>query len=139
MFLPNAWVPITMEPMTLFSHSARQCGPLLICSGLFIIVLTHFWLDWPVVSGIALVGWGALRTLHSGSRSAGQDALSMVNLTIYSSLVCLAIVAQSQVVLKQGAEKASTIMLFDHAAAIMLILGLASHVARRLSQPLAEE
>jgi len=149
-FLTTAKVSITMEPMSLFSSSFLQRGPALrrpallggpalLGSGLLIVVLAQFWPGWPVVTGIALVGWGALVALNASPRSRRQDSLSMVNLTVYSSLGCLAIVAQSHAVLRQGADSVSPAMLFDHAAAIVLMLGLAAHVVRRLSQPLAEE
>ncbi|MCG8451052.1 MAG: hypothetical protein MI725_15905 [Pirellulales bacterium] len=125
--------------MSVFSSTSLWRGPVLICAGLLLVVLAQFWSGCPVVTAMAVVAWGAMRTLHAEPRTHRQDLLSIVNLTIYSSLVCLAIVAQSYAVMQRSSELVSLAMLLDHAAAIVLVLGLAAHVTRRLSQPLAEE
>lgn len=125
--------------MSFLVSLAAYRGPMLIGLGLALIGLAPFWPASPQVTAIALVAWGALSTLHARPRTSSQDALTMVNLTIYCSLVCLAIVAQSHAVMKQGVESVSAAMIFDHAAAIVLLLGLAGNVVQRLSEPLAEE
>ena len=125
--------------MHLFASNAAQRGPALICLGLGLVVLAHFESSGPVVTPLALVGWGALLTLHAKPRTRQQDSLSMLNLVVYSSLVCLAIVAQSHAMLQRPASRISLPMLLDHAGAIVLVIGLAAQVVRRISQPLAEE
>lgn len=110
----------------------------MIAVGLLLVVLAQFWLRVPVVAALALVGWGAVLTLHQRPRTSRQDSLSIVHLTIYSSLICLAIVAQSNCVLQESGNRIHPTMLIDHAAAIVMLIGLAAHVAGRISQPLTE-
>jgi len=112
-----------------------QQGNLLIGLGLALILAAQFWAVLPVVTAIALIGRGAILMLQSGPRSARQDSLAVVHLSVYGTLVCLAIVAQSNAVLQDSLASAQLGMLLDHAAAIVILLGLVCRVFQRLSQP----
>ncbi len=116
-------------------HPLSQRGHLLIGVGMTLILAAQFWTYIPVVAAIALVGRGAVQTLQSRPRTNRQDSLIVLNLSIYSMLVCVAIVAQSNAVMQDAATRVSLSMLLDHAAAIVLLLGLVCGVFLRLSQP----
>lgn len=111
-----------------------QRGHALIALGVFIILAAQLWSSLPVVAAIALIGRGAVLTLQQQPRTSRQDSLVVISLSIYGTLVCLAIVAQSNAVL-QHASRVSLLMLLDHALAIVLSLGLVCSVFTRLSQP----
>ncbi len=113
-----------------------QRSHVLIGVGMLIIFAAQFWASLPVVTAIALVGRGAIQSLRSRPRTSRQDSLILLNLSVYGTLVCLAIVAQSNAVL-QTSTGASLGMLLDHAAAIVLLVGLICSVFVRLSQPAA--
>ena len=134
-FLFRARSMTGLSPMRNFWQQGWQQGNLLIGLGLALIVAAQFWTALPVVTAIALIGRGALLTLQSRPRSARQDTLAVVNLSVYSTLVCLAIVAQSNAVLQDSLASISLGMLLDHAVAIVLLLGLVCRVFLRLSQP----
>ena len=123
----------------LFFFSSLRRGPALLSLGLGLIVCGQFYRELPIVTAMAVVAWGALLTLYERPRTSRQDVLSILNLVIYGSLICLAIIAQSQFVLKHANGRVHPIMLLDHAAAIVFLMGLSIQVMRRLSQPLAEE
>ena len=123
----------------LFSLSSLRRGPALLGLGMGLVICGQFYRDFPIVTAMAIVAWGAILTLYERPRTSRQDILSILNLVIYSSLVCLAIVAQSQHVLRHASGQVHPIMLLDHAAAIVVLLGLCVQVTRRLSQPLVEE
>ncbi len=114
-----------------------QRGDVLIGVGMLIVFAAQFWASLPVVTAIALVGRGAVQTLRSLPRTSRQDSLILLNLSVYGTLVCLAIVAQSNAVLQTSTTRASLGMLLDHAAAIVLLVGLICSVYYRLSQPVA--
>lgn len=114
-------------------------GPALIGGGLLLVLLAQIGPGMPVVAPIALVGWGAVLTLQSRLRTRRQDALSVVHLATYITLVLLAIVAQSNLVLQEAGGRISPAMLLDHTAAIVLVIGLAAHMVRRICQPSAED
>ena len=143
--------PITMEREAFLSilvgranmiplyHGLRnavwQRGAALISVGLLVIVAALFWPAAPVVAAIALIGRGAVLTLQSSPRTPRQDSLVVVNLAVYSTLVGLAIVAQSNAVLHMSTKPVSLAMLLDHAAAIVILAGLLYRVFSQLSQP----
>ena len=112
-----------------------QRADVLIGAGLLIIFAAQFWADLPLVTAIALVGRGAIQILRSRPRTDRQDSLLVINLSVYGSLICLAIVAQSNAVLQTSSAQVSLGMLLDHAAAIVLLVGLVCSVFARLSQP----
>ena len=118
-----------------WQHFWRR-GDVLIGVGMLIVLAAQFWASLPVVTAIALVGRGAIQTLRSRPRTSRQDSLILLNLSVYGTLVCLAIVAQSNAVL-QTSSGASFGMLLDHAAAIVLLVGLIYGAFARLSQPAA--
>lgn len=105
-----------------------------ISGGVLLIVAAQFWTSLPAVTAIALIGRGAVLTLQSRPRTPRQDSLILVNLSVYSVLVCLAIVAQSNDVLQSSAAQIRLSMLFDHSAAIVLLAGLIGSVFSRLSE-----
>ena len=109
----------------------------LIGAGLLMIFAAQFWAGLPVVTAIALVGRGAIQSLRSRPRTGRQDSLLVINLSVYGSLICLAIVAQSNIVLQTSSAQVSLGMLLDHAVAIVLLVGLVCSVFVRLSQPAA--
>ena len=51
---------ITMNVMTLFSMQECERGPVLIGGGLLLMLLAQIGSGFPVVTPIALVGWGAV-------------------------------------------------------------------------------
>jgi len=108
-----------------------------VCVGLGVLVIAaaQFWTALPVVTSIALIGRGAILTLQSGRRTNRQEALIVVNTAVYGTLVCLAIVAQSNAMLQASMADVSLVMLLDHAAAIVVTAGLIVGVYSRLSQP----
>jgi len=114
-----------------------QRSDLLISTGILVILAAQFWASLPVVTAIALVGRGAIQSLRSGPRTSGQDSLILLNLSVYGTLICLAIVAQSNAVLQISAARVSLSMLVDHALAIVLLVGLIGSVFFRLCQPVA--
>ena len=128
MFRPYLW----------FRQSLWQRGPALIGLGLLVIVAAPLWTALPVVTAIALIGRGAVLTLQSSPRTTRQDSLIVVNLAVYSTLVGLAIVAQSNAVLHVATEPVSLAMLLDHASAIVVLAGLLYRVFTQLSQPTTE-
>ena len=103
--------------------------------GMLIIVAAQFWNVLPVVTAIALIGRGAILTLQARPRTSRQDSLLVGNLTVYGTLVCLAIVAQSNLTMQASVARVSLGMLLDHAVAIVLVVGLIFSVYVRLSQP----
>ncbi len=113
-----------------------QRGDVLIGIGMLTIVAAQFWVGLPVVTAIVLVGRGAIQTLRSRPRTSRQDSLILLNLSVYGTLVCLALVAQSNAVM-QTSTRVSLGMLLDHAAAIVLLVGLICGVFSRLCQPAA--
>ncbi len=114
-----------------------QQAHVLIGVGLLVVFAAQFWVGAPVVTAIALVGRGVIQAFRSRPRTNRQDSLVMLNLVVYGSLVCLAIVAQSNAVLQTSSTSASLEMLLDHAVAIVLLIGLIYSVFVRLSQPVA--
>ncbi|MCH2113840.1 MAG: hypothetical protein MK171_02855 [Pirellulales bacterium] len=128
-----------MNVMTLFSMQECERGPVLIGGGLLLMLLAQIGSGFPVVTPIALVGWGAVCTLHARPRSCRQDVLSIVQLATYSTLVLLAIMVQSNLVFQEAVRHIHFVILLDHAAAIVLVIGLAAHMVSRLGQPLAEK
>jgi len=110
-------------------------GTALIAVGLLVIVAAPYWTAAPIVAAIALIGRGAVLTLQAGPRTTRQDSLVVVNLVVYSTLVGLAIVAQSNAVLHASTEPASLAMLLDHAGAIVILAGLTCRVFSQLGQP----
>ncbi len=121
--------------MLFYSTASLTRGPALIGAGLFVIAAAQFWPAVPVIATMVLIGWGSVLTLHSSPRTSRQDTLSLVNLVLYTTLVGLAIVAQSHRALQHVPEQADLAMLVDHSAAIMLLFALAAHVFRRICQP----
>lgn len=115
-------------------RDGSQRGYWFIAGGVLLIVAAQFWTSLPAVTAIALIGRGAVLTLQSRPRTPSQDALILVNLSVYSVLVCLAIVAQSNDVLQSSAAQIRLSMLFDHSAAIVLLAGLIGSVFSRLSE-----
>jgi len=116
-------------------HWLLQRGYATIGLGVLLIVAAQFWTVLPVVTAIAMIGRGAILTLQSRPRTSRQDSLVVLNLTVYGTLVCLAIVAQSNTVLQASNARVSLGMLLDHATAIVLVTGLIFGVFYRLSQP----
>ncbi len=114
-----------------------QRADVLIGAGLLIIFAAQFWAGLPLVTAIALVGRGAIQMLRSRPRTSRQDSLLVIHLSVYGTLICLAIVAQSNVVLQTSSAQVSLGMLLDHAVAIVLLVGLICGVFVRLSQPAA--
>lgn len=115
-------------------RDGSQRGYCFIGGGVLLIVAAQFWPSLPAVTAIALIGRGAVLTLQSRPRTPRQDALILVNLSVYSVLVCLAIVAQSNAVLQSSAAQVRLSMLLDHSAAIVLLAGLIGSVFSRLSE-----
>lgn len=111
-----------------------QNGPLLISSGVILILAAQLWPLLPAVTAMALIGRGSVLTLQARPRTIRQDSLVLVNLSVYGVLVSLAIVAQSNAVLDSG-SRVGLGMLLDHSLAIVLLLGLIFRVFYRLSQP----
>jgi hypothetical protein len=118
----------------MIGHFLWQRGPVLITCGLLVIVAGQFSSAVPIVTGIALIGRGAIVTLQSRPRTIRQDSLALLNLCVYGTLVCLAIVAQSNAIL-QTSGRMSLGMLLDHSAAIVILLGLTWRVFFQISQP----
>ncbi len=110
-------------------------GHALIGTGVLLIVAAFFLPQVPMVTALALIGRGAVLTLQTNIRTARQDSLVMINLATYGVLVCLAIVAQSNAVLQESQQRVGLMMLLDHAAAIVILLGLVTRVYFRLIQP----
>jgi hypothetical protein len=79
-------------PRAFFSESiTADCGgPLLIGTGLTIVLSAQLWPVIPIAAAIALIGLGATQTLHRQNNAL----LSALNAAIYASLVALAICAQ---------------------------------------------
>lgn len=123
-----------LEHQDLSLPTVWRNGPLLIAGGVLLIAAAQFWPSLPSVTAIALIGRGAILTIQSQPRTVRQDSLVLVNLTVYGVLVCLAIVAQSNIVLDRGSS-ASLGMLLDHSLAIVLLLGLICRVFYGLCQP----
>lgn len=65
-------------------------GPLLIGSGLAIVLAAQLWPAIPLAAAIALIGLGATLTL----KRHHNELLLALNFAIYASLVALAITAQ---------------------------------------------
>lgn len=129
-----------MGRMQLFSSiPPRRRGPVLISVGLSTVVAAQIWPALPVVATIVLIGWGAILTLYASPRTARQDALSIINLTVYATLVCLAVIAQTHRASNSPGGRVELLTLVDHSAAIVLLLSLAAHVCRRVFQPLAQD
>ena len=118
----------------MFQLLSRQLGYALIAGGLLLILAAQFLASLPVVTAMALVGRGAMLTLQTRPRTARQDSLVLVNLSIYGLLVSLAIVAQSNAVIQESTAQVPLGMLLDHSLAIVLMLGLVCNVYSRLSQ-----
>jgi len=131
----NRFFSLLVHGMT--QHHMWQRAYVPIGVGMLIIFAAQFWASLPVVTAIALVGRGAIQTLRSRLRTSRQDSLIVLNLSVYGTLICLAIVAQSNVVMQMSAERVSLAMLLDHAAAIVLLVGLIYGVFVRLCQPAA--
>ncbi len=123
-----------LEHQDLALPTCWRNGPLLIVVGVLLITAAQFWPSLPSVTAIALIGRGAILTIQSQPRTVRQDSLVLVNLAVYGVLVCLAIVAQSNMVLDVGSS-ASLGMLLDHSLAIVMLLGLICRVFYGLSQP----
>lgn len=115
-------------------HALKR-GHLFIGVGLLIAFAGQFWTVLPIVTGMALIGRGAVLSLESQPRTSRQDSLIILNLAVYGTLVSLAIVAQSNAVMMSSQGQVSLGMLLDHAAAIVLLVGLSFKVFFRLSQP----
>lgn len=112
-------------------------GHALIVLGMALVIAWQFLPMLPIVTAMALVGRGVILTLQARPRTMRTDSLMLINLCVYASLVCLAIVAQSKQVLQTAGTNVSLSMLLDHSLAIVLLLGLVYEVLSRLSQPTA--
>lgn len=79
-------------PRAFFSESitADHRGPLLIGTGLAIVLAAQLWPAIPLAAAISLIGLGATLTLQRRH----HELLLALNITIYASLVALAISAQ---------------------------------------------
>lgn len=116
-------------------HHLWRRGPALISCGLIVILAGQFWSFLPIVTAIALIGRGAIITLQAPPRTSRQDSLVVLNLSVYGTLVCLAIAAQSNAVLQATATRVNLGMLLDHSVAIVILLGLICRIFYRISQP----
>ena len=115
-------------------HFFWQRGPVLISCGLLLIAAGQLSSTMPIVTGIALIGRGAIVTLQSQPRTIRQDSLVLLNLCVYGTMMCLAIAAQSNALL-QTSQPMGIGMLLDHSVAIVILLGLIFRVFFRISQP----
>ncbi|MEM8943804.1 MAG: hypothetical protein AAGD11_01370 [Planctomycetota bacterium] len=124
--------------MPSLQHTRRDwwhSGPTLITCGILLTIAAQFSTQFPAVTAIALIGRGVVLVLQSRARSPQQDSLILLNLVVYCILVCLAIVAESNAVLRSGDSQVQLSMLLDHSAAIVLLAGLMFRVFSQFSQP----
>ena len=112
----------------LLRQDARDCGSALIGVGLVIVLAAQFSVSMPVATAMALIGWGALLTVHA-------EALELVNLVIYGVLVSFTIASQTHAAQNSASGQLSLLTTADHVAAVLLLAGLTWYALCRALHP----
>lgn len=111
-----------MPTQPIYNH-----GPLLIGTGLFIILAAQLWPGIPIAAAIALIGCGATCVMQNGAtggRARHQRWRLCVSLLVYGVLVGLAIGAELDL-------RIDVLFVADALLAVMLLLGAVHGVFQR--------
>ena len=109
----------------------KQAGPSLIGLGLSVVLAAHVWSSVPIAAAIMLIGYGA--TVSSLGRIGNQELLGLLNLTVYATLGCLTVAAQTHTALNGSTGRVGFLLAVDHVLAVALLAVLVRTVVRNVS------
>ncbi|NOY28888.1 MAG: hypothetical protein GXP28_01565 [Planctomycetes bacterium] len=105
----------------------QKNGPALIAAGMMIVLTAILYPGVPIASAVLLIGYGALLTLFA--RPSRQELFGLMSLTVYASLGCLAVAAQTHA----ATGGLGYVLMADHLLATALLALLIKTVLQRLS------
>jgi len=120
-------------PRFLFSQNAQQRGLLLIGFGLCALLAAQLFPVIPVAAAMMLIGCGATQLLASGTLRSLP--LLAIHLMVYTTLIGLAIAAQSHTASSGPARSISWMLWADHGVAVLLLLVTIKWLMERISSP----
>lgn len=110
-------------------HEFVNNGPAMIVAGLVVVFAALAWPGVPIAAAIMLIGYGAMVSVLA--RPARQELLGVLSLTVYASLGCLAVAAQTHAAVNGPTGRFGVFILADHLAAALLLALLVRMVLRR--------
>ncbi|QEG37950.1 hypothetical protein [Bythopirellula goksoeyrii] len=110
--------------------SIEDCGPVLIGTGLAVVLAAQLWPGIPIAAAIALIGCGATYVSHKAATAGLADSLRHQrwrlcgSLLVYGALVGLAVGAELDL-------RFNTIFVADALLALLLLLSAVQSVFHR--------